>query len=61
MDLRVRARSTPFAAQVTATDAAKGAVEHGMKTANVCLHGPGAGRESALRALQGSWSDYFND
>ena len=45
-------KSTPFAAQVAASTAAKGAVENGMRTASVLLHGPGSGRESALRALQ---------
>ncbi|MBL7661772.1 30S ribosomal protein S11 [bacterium] len=45
-------KSTPFAAQVTATQAAKSAVEQGMRSAQVRLKGPGAGRESALRALQ---------
>lgn len=45
-------KSTPFAAQVAAEDAAKKAMEHGMRSVSVCLNGPGAGRESALRALQ---------
>lgn len=45
-------KSTPFAAQMTAEDAAKKAQEHGMKTVEVFVKGPGAGRESALRALQ---------
>ena len=45
-------KSTPFAAQVAASTAAKGAVENGMRTASVLLKGPGSGRESALRALQ---------
>ncbi|PID39625.1 MAG: 30S ribosomal protein S11 [Proteobacteria bacterium] len=45
-------KSTPFAAQLTAEDAAKKAMEHGMKTVEVYVKGPGAGRESALRALQ---------
>ncbi|MCB0359038.1 MAG: 30S ribosomal protein S11 [Bdellovibrionales bacterium] len=44
-------KSTPFAAQVTATAAAKAAMEHGMRSAQVWLSGPGSGRESALRAL----------
>src|SRR6478736_2000092 len=43
-------KSTPFAAQVAAEDAAKKAMEHGMRTLEV--EGPGSGRESALRALQ---------
>jgi small subunit ribosomal protein S11 len=47
-------KSTPFAAQMAAEDAAKKAIEHGMKTVEVFVKGPGAGRESALRALQGA-------
>ncbi len=45
-------KSTPFAAQSAAETAAKIAVEHGMKTVEVYVKGPGAGRESAIRALQ---------
>ena len=45
-------KSTPFAAQLTAEDAAKKAMEHGMKNVEVYVKGPSAGRESALRALQ---------
>ena len=45
-------KSTPYAAQVAAEDAGKKAMEHGMKTLEVLVHGPGSGRESALRALQ---------
>lgn len=45
-------KSTPFAAQLAAEDAAKKAMEHGMRTVSVYVNGPGAGRESALRALQ---------
>jgi small subunit ribosomal protein S11 len=45
-------KSTPFAAQVAAEDAARKAQEHGMKTLEVFVSGPGSGRESALRALQ---------
>ncbi len=45
-------KSTPFAAQLAAQDAAKKAQEHGMKTVEVYVKGPGPGRESALRALQ---------
>jgi small subunit ribosomal protein S11 len=45
-------KSTPFAAQVAAEDAAKKAVESGMKNVEVFVKGPGPGRESALRALQ---------
>jgi small subunit ribosomal protein S11 len=47
-------KSTPFAAQLAAQDAAKKAQEHGMKTVEVYVKGPGPGRESALRALQAS-------
>jgi small subunit ribosomal protein S11 len=45
-------KSTPFAAQLTSEDAAKKAQEHGMRNVEVYVKGPGAGRESALRALQ---------
>ena len=45
-------KSTPFAAQVAAEDAGKKAQEHGLKTLEVEVRGPGSGRESALRALQ---------
>ncbi|HOI75264.1 MAG: 30S ribosomal protein S11 [Syntrophaceae bacterium] len=45
-------KSTPFAAQMAAEDAVKKAKEHGMRTVQVYVRGPGAGRESALRALQ---------
>ena len=45
-------KSTPYAAQVAAEDAAKKAQEHGMRTLEVEVQGPGSGRESALRALQ---------
>jgi small subunit ribosomal protein S11 len=45
-------KSTPYAAQVAAEDAGKKAAEHGMKTLEVNVRGPGSGRESALRALQ---------
>jgi small subunit ribosomal protein S11 len=45
-------KSTPFAAQIAAEDAGKKAQEHGMKTLEVEVKGPGTGRESALRALQ---------
>ncbi len=47
-------KSTPFAAQVAAGDAAAKAMEHGMKTVSVYVKGPGAGRESALRAIGAS-------
>ena len=45
-------KSTPFAAQVAAEDAARKAMEHGMKNVEVYVKGPGSGRESALRSLQ---------
>jgi len=45
-------KSTPYAAQLAAENAAKCALEHGMKTIEVNVSGPGSGRESALRALQ---------
>ena len=45
-------KSTPYAAQIAADDAATKAQEHGLKTLSVKLRGPGAGRETALRALQ---------
>ena len=45
-------RSTPYAAQMAAEDAGRKAMEHGMRTLEVEVKGPGAGRESALRALQ---------
>jgi small subunit ribosomal protein S11 len=45
-------KSTPFAAQMAAEDCARKAQEHGMRSLIVYLKGPGAGRESALRALQ---------
>lgn len=44
-------KSTPFAAQLAAEDAAKKAFEHGVRNVTVLINGPGAGRESALRAL----------
>ena len=46
-------KSTPYAAQIAAEDAASKAQEHGLKTLSVKLKGPGSGRETALRALQG--------
>ncbi len=46
-------KSTPFAAQVAAEQAGRKAMEHGMKTLEVEVRGPGSGRELALRALQG--------
>lgn len=51
MQLRGSKRSTPFAAQIVAEDAAKVAVDCGMRSVEVYVNGPGAGRESAIRAL----------
>jgi small subunit ribosomal protein S11 len=45
-------KSTPFAAQMAAEEAAKAAMEHGLKTVEVYVKGPGSGREAAIRALQ---------
>ena len=45
-------KSTPFAAQSAAETAAKAAMEHGLKTVEVYVKGPGSGRESAIRALE---------
>ncbi len=45
-------KSTPFAAQMAAETAAKAAMEHGLKSVEVYVKGPGAGREAAIRALQ---------
>ncbi|AVX21782.1 MAG: 30S ribosomal protein S11 [Bacillota bacterium] len=45
-------KSTPFAAQLAAENAAREAIEHGMKEIEVYVKGPGAGREAAIRALQ---------
>ena len=44
-------KSTPFAAQLAAEEAARRAMEHGMRTVAIFVKGPGAGRESAVRAL----------
>jgi small subunit ribosomal protein S11 len=52
MGFRGSRKSTPFAAQSAAETAAKGAMEHGLKTVEVFVKGPGAGREAAIRALQ---------
>ena len=50
-------KSTPFAAQMAAETAAKAAMEHGMKSVEVYVKGPGAGREAAIRALQAAGLD----
>ena len=47
-------KSTPFAAQLAAEDAAHKAMEHGMRSLSVFVKGPGSGRESAIRSLQGA-------
>jgi len=47
-------KSTPFASQVAAEECARKAQEHGVRTLSVLVKGPGGGRESALRALQGA-------
>ena len=52
MGFRGSKKSTPFAAQTAAETAAKIAVDHGMKTIEVYVKGPGSGREAAIRALQ---------
>ncbi|MEQ8286910.1 30S ribosomal protein S11 [Thalassospira sp.] len=52
MGFRGSRKSTPYAAQMAGEDAGKKAAEHGMKTLEVQVKGPGSGRESALRALQ---------
>ena len=52
MGFRGSRKSTPFAAQVAAETAAKAAMEHGLKTVEVFVKGPGSGREAAIRALQ---------
>ncbi|MDE5994233.1 MAG: 30S ribosomal protein S11 [Oscillospiraceae bacterium] len=52
MGFRGSRKSTPFAAQTAAETAAKIAMDHGMKTVEVYVKGPGAGREAAIRALQ---------
>lgn len=50
--LEAQKKSTPFAAQVAAEKAAKAAMEHGLKSVEVFVKGPGSGREAAIRALQ---------
>ena len=52
MGFRGSRKSTPFAAQTAAETAAKAAMEHGLKTVEVYVKGPGSGREDAIRALQ---------
>ncbi|WP_158738333.1 30S ribosomal protein S11 [Alteribacillus sp. YIM 98480] len=50
-------KSTPFAAQMAAETASKAAMEHGLKTVEVAVKGPGAGREAAIRSLQATGLD----
>ena len=52
LGFRGNKKSTPFAAQMAAEKAAKAAMEHGMRTVDVFVKGPGSGREAAIRALQ---------
>jgi small subunit ribosomal protein S11 len=52
MNFKGSRKSTPYAAQMAAEEAGRKAMEHGMKTLEVLVKGPGSGRESALRALQ---------
>ena len=52
MGFRGSRKSTPFAAQTAAETAARAAMEHGLKTVEVFVKGPGAGREAAIRTLQ---------
>ncbi len=54
MGFRGSRKNTPFAAQTAAETAAKAAMEHGLKMVEVYVKGPGAGREAAIRALQGA-------
>ena len=50
-------KSTPFAAQMAAEEASKAAMEHGLKTVEVYVKGPGSGREAAIRALEAAGLD----
>jgi len=50
-------KSTPFAAQVTAEATARKAMEHGMRTIDILVKGPGSGREAAIRSLQAAGLD----
>lgn len=52
MGMKGSRKSTPFAAQMAAQDAGKKAMEHGMRSVEVMIKGPGPGREASLRALQ---------
>ena len=57
MGFRRSRKSTPFAAQTAAETAARAAMEHGLKTVEVFVKGPGSGREAAIRALQSAGLD----
>ena len=57
MGFRGSKKSTPFAAQTAAETAAKAAMEHGLKSVEVYVKGPGSGREAAIRALQAAGLD----
>jgi len=52
LNFRGSKKSTPFAAQTAAETAARAAMEHGLRTVEVYIKGPGSGREAAIRALQ---------
>ena len=54
-------KATPFASQMAAETAAKAAMEHGLKTVEVFVKGPGSGREAAIRALQATGLRSNND
>ena len=54
-------KSTPFAAQTAAETAAKAAMEHGLKSVEVFVKGPGSGREAAIRALQAAGLEVTHD
>ncbi len=54
MGFRGSRKSTAFAAQRAGETAARAAMEHGLKTVNVMVKGPGSGREAAIRAIQGA-------
>ena len=57
MGFRGSRKSTPFAAQMASETAAKAAMEHGLRTVEVFVKGPGSGREAAIRALQSAGLD----
>ena len=60
MGFRGSRKSTPFAAQTAAETAAAAAMEHGLKTVEVYVKGPGSGREAAIRALQAAPRGYHD-